>query len=210
MSFFYFVDRKIGGLSSAHSYMFHGICERPGAKYPSLPCRYGDKIKHPLYVTRNIFNNPEVYSPYYSDLVVSESIKERLSFVRNIEFLQVRYKKLFNDQYDKKTTRYPKIDDIDLMDKYENDLELASNLPSYYEVIVPLLSSVNKKFMNTIEVNLSTFSDEIPNAKIQVSNEIFDSYPILEGYGILMHKDIFNIFENYLDNDYFLVVKIPY
>jgi len=191
-------------VNTYHAEMFHGSADRVGAEYPKMHYRYGDNLRHPLCLIKNVYGLSEIFLPDLN-LIVSHKIKSDFSSLKHVDFLKVKYSKLFRLPYLKDKLNYQVCaDKMARNQTHHHDLECS--IGEYFEVIVPMYDAIKNDFDEKKRFVISGY--DISTVEIYVSERMFKEYPLFWESGIFMSEEAFKMAEFALDRDYFGCVEI--
>jgi len=202
-------------LSGLHNFLFHGTATRGGRDLIDSPVTFlTTDARIPLEITRSGTSISDIFTAD-GNFVVSERVKETISEYAHIEFLPVRFKKLF--EWDFKAgdfSFYSKSDEFRLRD-YRPIARKKPDVPafheligSYYEVLVPRTLDLTNEYpdMSTIDVELGDLV--MGPVEVLCERAQFLKYAILWSGAFLLREDVFAIFDRYIDWEYYLTTTI--
>lgn len=194
-------------------WMFHGKARRIGAPYPGLVYRYGDKLRHPLRLTKNVYRIRDIFNPT-GNWIVSGEVKSLLHDLRNVAFLRVEFECVFEAAFEldepppREMTAEP-VEDDDVFALFDHDDELAEKVGDWYELIVP----DQRQIARELKKGLTTYSipRELTSSALRVdmAPHLFDEYPITWEGGHFLRHDVFELLERFIDPHFFRTRRIP-
>lgn len=207
----FFVNTKIASLNNQvtdmyHFAMFHGKARRIGAEYPLYCYNLGDKLEHPLKLTKNIYSVSDIFSPNTS-WIVTQQVHSVLNQYENIAFLKTEYHKVFNIKW--KTGEFVESDLFDsdeILAQFSHDPSLLKTAPVFYEVITPIWDKLPQKMKTGICLTAKTGEYGVP-VEITVSPQTFKTYPILWHDGHFVSEDVLERIKPYINNNFFEVIE---
>lgn len=138
------------GLSEYHATMFHGEVLNTVLKDNNL----GDALVYPLQLEKNVYDMKWILKPS-RNLVVPESVKEKLSGVANISFYEVVFRKLFFMAYRKGDLSFAPDDYRDRgawLKAFPHVQRLHHEIEKFFELIVPAHPRVVQEFTDLKDV----------------------------------------------------------
>ncbi len=200
-------------IRSFHYNMFHGAASREGVAYPNeRQLHYGSADRAPLHISRTGNSMPPIFQPSMN-LVVSETVKNKLENIQPVEFIQIVFDKLFKMEYTEGDFSWYdnghniSEDNIHLVAPHESAFERST--PLYYELLSPRLSDLRIErtcATHRVKLGLSP-NDEI--VELRVDSRVVEQYPILwhEGTHVFSAK-AFELIGPFLNVTYFNVTTV--
>jgi len=196
--------RLMGSFTPFARAMFHGKAWRPGAEYPLLEHRPGDDPLYCLSVTKNVFAEAPVFQPNLAWIIASR-IRARLEGVPFIEFLQVRFEKLFSAPYAPEYNPLPGAeDDSEYFDLFANEVALIDGYGEWFEVIVPMLRVSSS---DGVEVAVSRELSSKPLV-FRVSPQVLSETPVFWFKELFLRGDVFERLSPLLNRRYFATTRV--
>lgn len=192
-----------------HSAMFHGWST------PDLRHNLGGDLSVPLRLKRNCYAMPEIFSPV-GNLVVSDRIRNELSWVPNVEFLRVELGKLFSFPYaaGKFTARAGELDPLAsnpeiLADRLPNKPELRRTVGSYFEIVSSRISDLQMKYGDLKRYNCSfKYTAAHADLELLLSRRLLIDNPIVWQFKVILADRVFDIVSPFLNLDYYEIQEL--
>ena len=158
---------------------------------------------------------PHIWAPGVK-LIVSDYVKQRLSHLHNIEFLQIEFERLVDvplpelgdfSWFDRVT--YPPGPDPDYeLDKKPDLPRLHQSIGRYWEILCANLFELDPEPADAESVifNFGSYSGAQPEDAL-VSVSLLQQYPFVWSSGVQVREDAFAILAPLLDLDYFDIAR---
>lgn len=213
---------KIDGL---HLELFHGDAIRADAPAnpadwdDSCPCAHdiGDDLSHPLLLIRSGLYVPLIFQPFA--LVIREEIYQSICDFPGLVFVEAKPKKLIRlwkpvgdfSFYKSKDPiiRRNKYRVDTLLDWMPNDPSLFPSFPKCYEMVPYNVARYQGDEPRTVRINF-IMNDSSGRSKVEWScpSWIIDTYPLLRGSVHFLREDLFELVEDAIDYDFFVVKPV--
>lgn len=212
-----YVAYEAGVVEAFHSEMFHGWAVRSDANLPwEAGCWYGDELKHPLHLIKNVHGLADVFMPHY--IIVSEYVKDALSSFPGVTFFQVVFDKLFCFPcYEGDVSFYETIPEFRggryrSADDFVHRVDpcppgMWDRVGKYYELIQARYESIVDEFQNRADMrDVSVqLTDRRRPLELKVCGAMLEKYPIIyhEDGAYLMSEAFFEALSPFLSMRYF-------
>ncbi len=218
----YFVDRKIISYSSSkrasvlHMRVFHGRSSYPDERVTQdwRPPALTNRNRNPVHISRSGRYVPPIFGDRSYELIVNETIKERLSRLPNVEFVEVVFERLIDwsmpalGDFSEFDTDPPR----DVVKESEQKLLTAPDVPEFHRTIGRYYSLLGANLhdmkgmyddIQEIQVNFGSYVPPTMSMEPIVSARALNDYPFLWGNVHIFREDAFEIIAPYLDLDYY-------
>jgi hypothetical protein len=207
-----------------HSCMFHGEAERQGIEFPSDPSHFtGEDLSDPLFLSVKAFKLPPVFWPEGS-LIVGKNVRDELSHLPGVEFLEVVFKKTVWFPYEAGDFSYYRKPEFQRDPQREDPEKLIARLPDmpekralvgrYFEVILPWDSWIALAYEDTHPVPFTMAKPRHPDKvfhesfQLRLSERLMMEHGMIRApKGIVLSEQAFEILSPKLDRDYFCLAE---
>lgn len=198
-------------ITEAHGVMYDGTASRPPRERPPYAvARIGNDVREPLHVIRSKNIIPDVFKPG-SNFVVSEVVRDKLSSLPNLEFLEVVFDRLVDFYYEKGDGSF--YYESDTLESPGERLVELPDCPEAHEDVGRFFELINAKNSDIVDNydSVERICVEIGRPKSHdpvvghISKQMMTDYPILKvEWGFLFNEEAYRLFEPHIDWDYFL------
>jgi hypothetical protein len=205
-----FLERPL--IRAFHSDMFHGLSERDGKEWPHDPHVWANTESFtPLQISRTIRRVPEISRPG-CHLVVSERLADRLRRFQNIRLAPVVFKRLVDVEWEKGDMswfdEWGSTDPCQILRTQPDLPEFHDRIGSFFEVQTYRLKDILDRYPSAKEVTIELRTPPMQEMEsIRLSPEMLTDYPMLWWRGIIVNPEVFDVFDDSLDHDFFIVRK---
>lgn len=197
-----------------HYNLYHGVERRPIGDRGYVQYYLHDQLSERQSIVRSGTRVPDIFAPGLV-WIVSEAVRECLRTTTNVDCFAVQFEKIFDmdfregdfSWYDDPMRKQPPA----LFDDLPEAPELRWHLGSYYELIIARNHVVGQHFPSSkrLPVDLSDAYVGGGNMEIWGCAELLEEYPMTREDGThFVRSDIFELLEEYLHPDYFLVKEV--
>lgn len=188
------------GINAYHAQLFHGKLLNEKVNDNNL----GDILTTPLKLQKNAYDLRHIFQPQ-RNLVVPESVKQKLKSFSNVSFYPIVFCKLFFAPYEKGDLSLGPESYYDLEDwlaSFKHEEGLRQEIENFYELILPAHDRIKKDFspFETVKFNLQPWCE----SQLDLSKEMLQIFPaIWSAKGIVFRQDVFELIEEFFTWDYF-------
>lgn len=206
-------------VSTFHKRVFHGRSVYPERDREPGPRRPGPALtnqdREPAHISRSGRFVPPVFSPRIYELIVNENLKERLSKLPNVEFVEVVFERLIDlgmaalGDFSRLGNEPPTI--YEQLRMAPDVAEFHQTIGTYFSVLGANMYALQGKYEDAAEVaiNFGSYWPGLPKSAL-ISARALKDYPILRGDAHVFREDAFAIIAPYLDLDYYAVAFLEY
>lgn len=187
--------------------LFHGIAKRCGLNHPlpkkeMNPSIHGG-VREPLEIIRSGCCAPDVFMPV-PWLVVSERVKQSLIDIPNIEFLEVRFRRVVRWDYsverDQARLKSQIADPDHILESLPDEPELYGQYGNYYELLTARIDCVLDRYDPP---TLTALAMNKYKHKSLLSSQMLRDYPIIWELGHFFNENAYQRISPFIDTDYF-------
>lgn len=190
-----------------HVYMFHGDGRRDDCEPALKLFSYGEGPPCPLSLRKNVYRMPAIFQPD-SNLVVSNSVREKLKHIKHIDFWRVNFETVFRFPFT--TGDFSHYETLGNYDKQMSFIKYApdqgserDSLEEYFELITP---KPYLKYDAPENINYVLHDEQAGMCKqdIRYSTKSVKAFQICGRFQFFFSEEAFRLCEEYFDWSYFL------
>lgn len=194
-----------------HYLMFHGLSRQLDATGEESIHRFGGDLSVPARLKSNAYNIPDI-SIRSTNLIVSDRVREAIGQRPNVSFCRVIFEKMIHYPYRPGDFSYyntpeflrnpNKYDPKSLFDRLPHRPDLVAAVGPYWEVVVPVLSSVAGSYKPTFQLRCEP-SDIDGEIELDLSADLLKDYCMFWCECNFFDSSIYEAIRSYVNLDYF-------